>query len=326
MTAGMYCFNDQRKALRNIADPHLVERCMKKIFLPLVLVIALASCSTSKPSVSTPQASLLWEVTGNDVRDTSYLFGTFHAFKSGFVDTMQPVMSRLVKSTAVVGEIELTDPSVMLGVAVSMRSPTPLKKLLSESDYRKVDSIFKWATGYGVGMFNTMKPMAAQAQLVKSMFDKIYPTNSHPDEAIIDMYFQHQAQQDQKPIFGLETVQEQVKLLFDDITIERQAEMLMDAVRDFDSSKIVLTQLADCYVNSDMDCLEHIGNESEGFSKEEMDALLKTRNANWMGKLPQIMRDHRAFVAVGALHLPGEHGLVKLLRDAGYTVNPVPIR
>jgi uncharacterized protein len=299
---------------------------MKSFVLGLLLAATLISCASTKQTPLHDRPSLLWEVTGKDARDTSYLFGTFHAFMSGFVDTMPAVMSRLARSTAVVGEIELTDPSVMLGVAGSMRSPVPLKKLLSESDYQKVDSIFKWATGYGVGMFNMMKPMAAQAQLVKSMFEKIYPTNSHPDEAILDMYFQNQAQQDHKPIFGLETVQEQVKLLFDDITLERQAEMLMDAVRDLDSSKTVLTSLADCYVNADMDCLEQIGNESEGFSKVEMDALVKTRNANWMRKLPQIMREHRAFVAVGALHLPGEHGIVKLLRDAGYSVRPVPIR
>lgn len=300
---------------------------MKSLFAVILTVLGLASCSTTRnASVQNERPSLLWEVTGKDARDTSYLFGTFHAFMSGFVDTMPAVMSRVARSTAVVAEIELTDPSVMLGVASSMRSPTPLKKLLSEADYNKVDSIFKWATGYGIGMFNMMKPMAAQAQLVKSMFEKIYPTNSHPDEAILDMYFQNKAAQDQKPIFGLETVQEQVKILFDDIPVERQAEMLMDAVRDFDSSKTVLTTLADCYVNSDMDCLEAIGNESEGFSKAEMDALVKTRNTNWMNKLPKIFHDHRAFVAVGALHLPGEHGLVKLLRDAGYTVKPVPIR
>jgi uncharacterized protein len=298
-----------------------------KSLVYVLLAFSLISCASTKQTpLHSEKPSLLWEVIGKDARDTSYLFGTFHAFKSGFVDTMEPVMSRLAKSTAVVGEIELTDPSVMLGVASSMRSPTPLKKLITESDYKKVDSIFKWATGYGIGMFNMMKPMAAQSQLIKSMFDKIYPTNSHPDEVILDMYFQKKAQQDQKQIFGLESVQEQVKLLFDDITIERQAEMLIDAVRDFDSSKLVLTELADCYVNSDMNCLERIGNESEGFSKEEMEALVKTRNQNWMNKLPQIFRDHRAFVAVGALHLPGEFGMVKLLRDAGYTVRAVPIR
>lgn len=299
---------------------------MKKLLLSFVLVITLASCSTSKQSTSAPSASLLWEVTGNGVRDTSYLFGTFHAFKGGFVDTIEPVMSRFARSTAVVGEILLTDPTVMLGMAGSMTSKTPLKKLLSEADYKKTDSIFKWATGYGVGFYNMMKPMAAQAQLVKSLFDKIYPTNSHPDESIIDMHFQIKAQRDQKQILALETVEEQVKLLFDDIPVQRQAEMLLDMIRDFDSSKLVLTMLADCYVSSDMDCLERLGNESEGFTEEEMDALVRTRNENWMKQLPQIFREHRAFVAVGALHLPGEHGVIELLRKAGFQVTPIPIR
>jgi uncharacterized protein len=300
---------------------------MIKHLFPLLIAFALTSCGAAQrvPSVLA-KPSLLWEVTGNGARDTSYLFGTFHAFKAGFVDTMQPVMSRFAKSTAVVGEILLTDPSSMLGIAGSMKSKIPLKKLLSEEDYRKTDSIFKWATGYGVGFYNTMKPMAAQSQLVKSLFDKIYPTNSHPNEEILDMHFQNKGVIDQKKVLALESIEEQAKLLFDDITVERQAEMLMDMIRDFDSSKLVLTMLADCYVNSDMECLERIGNESEGFSEAEMEAMVTTRNSNWMKQLPQIFKEHRTFVAVGALHLPGEHGVVNLLRKAGYTVTPIPIR
>jgi uncharacterized protein YbaP (TraB family) len=299
---------------------------MTKYFLPILLAIAVSSCGVVQRVPSTAiNSSLLWEVTGNGARDTSYLFGTFHALKSGFVDTLKPVMSRFSRSTAVVGEILLTDPSSMLGIAGSMKSAVPLKKLLSEADYRKTDSIFKWTTGYGVGFYNTMKPMAAQSQLVKSLFDKIYPTNSHPDEEILDMHFQNKGLRDQKKVLALETIEEQMKLLFNDITIERQAEMLLDMIRDFDSSKLVLTMLADCYVNSDMDCLERIGNESEGFTEAEMEAMVTTRNSNWMKQLPQIFKEHRAFVAVGALHLPGEHGVVNLLRKAGYTVKPIPI-
>jgi uncharacterized protein len=300
---------------------------MTKLLLSLLLAFTLTSCgATQRVPLTSAKPSLLWEVTGNGARDTSYIFGTFHTFMSGFVDTMQPVMSRVARSTAVVGEIVLTDPGVMMGVAGSMKSPVPLKKLLSEANYKKADSVFRWATGYGIGMFNSLKPMAAQAQLVKSMFDKIYDTKSDSDEVILDMYFQNVAAKASKSIFGLETVEEQVKILFNDITIERQAEMLMESIREFDTSKIILRTLADCYVNADMDCLERLGNESEGFSKEEMDALVKTRNSNWMNKLPKWLREHRLFIAVGALHLPGEYGVVNLLRKAGYTVTPVPIR
>jgi uncharacterized protein YbaP (TraB family) len=168
--------------------------------------------------------------------------------------------------------------------------------------------------------------MVAQAQLVKSLFDKIYTTNAHPDELILDMHFQHKARMDAKTVLALETIEEQAELLFNKIPIERQAEMLMESINEFDSSQVMLRQLADCYVVADMDCLEKIGNEADGFSPEEMEALLTTRNQNWMNQLPKIFREHRAFVAVGALHLPGERGVVSLLRKAGYQVRPIPIR
>jgi uncharacterized protein YbaP (TraB family) len=42
-----------------------------------------------------------------------------------------------------------------------------------------------------------------------------------------------------------------------------------------------------------------------------------------MQKLPEIMKEKSSFIAVGALHLAGEEGLLNLLKEAGYTVEPV---
>ena len=53
------------------------------------------------------------------------------------------------------------------------------------------------------------------------------------------------------------------------------------------------------------------------------DILLYDRNANWAKKLQDIMTDHPVVVAVGAGHLPGEKGVINLLRQLGYTVEPV---
>jgi uncharacterized protein len=290
-----------------------------------VLLLALL---LSQPVLSqtATKSSLLWEVTGNGAKDTSYLFGTFHTFKSSFVDTMQPVMSRLGKSSAVVGEMLLLNPMDMMKGAGIMKSPKPLKALLGEADYKLADSVFKTLTGYGIGFFSTQKPMVAQSQMIQVLFEKVYPTDAKPNAKIIDMYFQAEGKANDKEVIGLETIEEQLQLLFGDITIERQAEMLMESLRELDSSKALLRQLADCYVANDMDCLERIGNESEDFSPAEMDALLHKRNHNWAKQLPDIFKKHRAFVAVGALHLPGEEGLVTLLRQQGYTVKPIAIR
>ena len=51
--------------------------------------------------------------------------------------------------------------------------------------------------------------------------------------------------------------------------------------------------------------------------------MIYNRNKAWAEKLPTIMKAAPTFVAVGALHLPGEKGLLKLLKSQGYTVEPV---
>ena len=54
--------------------------------------------------------------------------------------------------------------------------------------------------------------------------------------------------------------------------------------------------------------------------------LLVRRNENWIPVMERIMREGSAFFAVGAGHLGGPKGVVNLLRQAGYTVEPVPMK
>ena len=54
-----------------------------------------------------------------------------------------------------------------------------------------------------------------------------------------------------------------------------------------------------------------------------MTSILDDRNRNWVAKMPAIMASDATFFAVGSGHLAGEHGVINLLRLAGYTVQPV---
>lgn len=57
-----------------------------------------------------------------------------------------------------------------------------------------------------------------------------------------------------------------------------------------------------------------------------MSGLLDDRNRAWMGRILAELAEGEVFIAVGALHLPGEAGLVSLIRDAGYQVERIEIR
>ena len=62
------------------------------------------------------------------------------------------------------------------------------------------------------------------------------------------------------------------------------------------------------------------------YTPKEAAVMLDNRNKKWMQQLPGIFKQQSTFVAVGALHLAGENGLVMLLRNAGYTVKPLPTK
>lgn len=61
----------------------------------------------------------------------------------------------------------------------------------------------------------------------------------------------------------------------------------------------------------------------EHMSKEQQEIMLDGRNIDWLTKMPEMMKTKSTFFAVGAGHLPGDKGVIKLLRDKGYTVKPI---
>ena len=76
-----------------------------------------------------------------------------------------------------------------------------------------------------------------------------------------------------------------------------------------------------------MDTVLRLMEEKEGTkcdpTPEEMAQLLYDRNHNWVGQMPDIMQTASTLFVIGAGHLPGEQGLVKLLQGEGYTVEPL---
>jgi uncharacterized protein YbaP (TraB family) len=69
--------------------------------------------------------------------------------------------------------------------------------------------------------------------------------------------------------------------------------------------------------------LENLTKEDDMGIANFSDLLLYNRNRNWVSKLSDLMVSNSLVVAVGAGHLPGDKGVINLLRKAGYKVEPV---
>jgi len=92
-------------------------------------------------------------------------------------------------------------------------------------------------------------------------------------------------------------------------------------------TELMAEQLVEAFFKQDLVGVKAVMDEKEqtkcDSTPEEEDALIYNRNANWAKLMPQIMADKATFFAVGAGHLPGEKGVLQLLKNAGYMIEGV---
>lgn len=141
----------------------------------------------------------------------------------------------------------------------------------------------------------------------------------------LDTYFQQQAIKDKKKVLGFETIHAQINAMFNQWTLTRQVELLDDAFKDKSSLKSAIATINDAYIRNDINTLHQLMYVTT-YKPEEMKPLLDDRNNNWMQQLPALMKKQSLFVAVGALHLVGNTGLVNQLEKQGYTVTAISLQ
>jgi len=139
----------------------------------------------------------------------------------------------------------------------------------------------------------------------------------------LDVGIQSEGQKLGKHIDGLETVEMQIKMLFG-TPLELQAHELVDfCLKDKDIVDFS-DKLCAAYHAHDLAAIEKLTVDDEDEElQEKMERLAYKRNRQWMDKITMTLPVQSVLVGVGAAHLVGEQGLIKLLRDRGYTVEPV---
>ena len=125
-----------------------------------------------------------------------------------------------------------------------------------------------------------------------------------------------------KQIFGLESIQFQASL-FDSIPYDRQAKDLIKYIDSMETYQKNTLEMVDVYRKQDLQKLDSLMLKSDPGMEEFMDLLLYSRNRKWVQQMPNIMMEGSLLFAVGAGHLPGEQGVINLLRKKGFTVTPM---
>lgn len=270
-------------------------------------------------------AQLLWEISGNGLKQKSYLFGTHHLVPISFLDSVPNVYKCFNRSKVVVSEFVMSAANMEEKIRETAIMPEnySFKELFSDSDYQYVDKELQTVTKLSLNDVGRLKPAMIANIYVVAYYQQLYPTN---DDWQLDSFFQQVADKQGKKVEGLETVEEQIKLLYESQTIERQAFLLLGAVKEKDRIVEEFTDMNRYYKSGNLEpLLEAYQSDSSEFASSEQEKflMLDARNLEWVKKLPNFMQNNSCFIAVGALHLVGENGLVNLLRKNGYKVSKV---
>ncbi len=169
-----------------------------------------------------------------------------------------------------------------------------------------------------------MKPVALSTSLSLAVYMK--KSKSFNPMELLDNYFQMLALQNGKSVKGFETVDFQIGVLYDK-ELQKQVDDLMCMVDHFDETTSIVDRITEAYFTQNLQQLEAILEvEMEGecaATPEEEAALLDNRNRNWVDMMPDMMTQQPTLFVVGAGHLCGEQGVLKLLENLGYTVEGV---
>lgn len=292
---------------------------MKRLSLIIAVMAVALAC----------QAQLLWKVSGNGLGRPSYIFGTHHMAPASMIDQIAGMNAAIDGCDIVVGEIEkdsLMSQESQMKMAGFMIAPvdSTLDKLYTPDEYAEVEKVFNkyfGAMGVKLAQMKSLKPNAISTQLQAMQAIKYFP--NFDANNLIDMAVQERANEAGRPSLGLETLQEQIDLLFN-APMTEQAKSLLEACRQDEFFQVQSSALAEAYMHQDLDKLMQVMTDATmgGDSEEAMEALIYSRNRNWAEKLEKMMPERACLVCVGAGHLPGAKGLLQILRDKGYTVEP----
>ncbi|MBP1641144.1 MAG: GumN family protein [Bacteroidetes bacterium] len=288
---------------------------MNKKLLFTVFIALLMTCSVN--------AQLLWKISGNGLVRPSYLFGTHHLVDKDQIKNVDKIIDLGKQTDAVVGEMDIPDPSTvqMTMMQKGMLTGTTMKELLSPEDYQLADTEFQQLMGAGMAQLGMMKPMLLETLYSSMTFMKAYGMSKQPEA--IDAILQNAAKENNKKVIGLETLDQQMDIILNQIPLKRQAEVLMKDIKEKQKGIDLLINITDAYKAGDMAKAEALDKADDSMTAEEKKILSENRNNAWMKQLPDLMKTQSCFIAVGFLHLVGEKGLVAQLKKAGYSVEPV---
>lgn len=284
-----------------------------------ILVIFLCSIFSIQLNAQAREyPSLLWEISGNGLTKPSYLYGTMHVSKKVAFHLTDAFFDGL-KSTEV--------------VALETNPETWLAELMEEGLSMSRSSLYRGLFSNGGGFygkafdFSIPRNKYIQSQIARepeNVNSLLYRFNGRAENfeeyTYLDLFIFQSAKKSSKKVVALEDFKTSMEML------------MKSSLPDDDKDKTPVKRkqvpynigelIEDAYRNGNLDALDSL-NKVSYTSKNFEKYMLIDRNVIMANHMDSIMKKQSLFTAIGAAHLPGNAGVISLLRKMGYTVKPV---
>jgi uncharacterized protein len=263
------------------------------------------------------EQSLLWKITGKEIKSPCYLFGTMHS-NDPTINVFDSVWWNAIRSCDVLAtEVNMSDPSELMGsLAAGMMKDTTLSDLFNEAEFARVSKFVNAQLDpFTATIVMKMKPFYILAAIMEK------PQEDSPFSMVMDVRLSQMADERGARIVGLETMKEQAASI-NVLNLPEQAELLLDYVDNADRYEKEGELMVQYYRSQMLDSLESLGNQFEAPDKL-MKSILEDRNKRFTERLIPLLASGKVFCAVGALHLTGQTGMVAALRREGYRLELV---
>ncbi len=264
--------------------------------------------------------SLLWEISGNGLENPSFIYGTIHLIPENDFFFYDEWIAEFNKCDVLVLETDI-EMSIAQQFSLLPKLKLPDKKQLSDfltpqeyeilNDYL-IDSLQISNNTYKIAQI--YKPFFAYSLIINEVIEG--------KKIIYEQYLTDLAHKNKMKVISLEEMEFQLGLV-DSISIEDQIKLFLYDFEKPQQTNILkeYNKTLTYYKNQDMNSMLQMEVEVE--NDIFMQNFLIKRNIDWIGKIKAIISKKTAFIAVGAAHLPGENGVLNLLKKEGYTIKPV---
>lgn len=282
--------------------------------------ILLCFCVLLLAKVNAQTNSLLYQISGNGLRDTSYLFGTMHTADARVLDKATRALPHFNRCKTYAMEL---DPNETLDMSLitqlMMGKGYSIKNMLPEKEYLLLDSLMYDQIGMPALLFDNVAPIVLMS-IVEAASLGLSDSGSTATEPL-DFYLGKLAEKNKQKVVGIETVEEQL-LALNSLTYTEQADLLLREINSIQKSETQGDEVLALYLSENLDELLRLNN-ADPMPTKFYDALITQRNKRMADRVGALMKNGSVFVAIGALHLPGTDGVLALLKKMGYTISPL---